>query len=103
MGAVDQFAVQRHARNLHRCMLGTLHRAKMTGLLRNTVYYYRVGNTLEKNGWSSVFSFKTLDPNTSSLNILVFGDMAYDINSDNTILNGIAAVQVLSTHLSIYT
>jgi len=65
--------------------LGVLHMATMTGLVPSTRYAYRVGDNA--GGWSSVYSFKTMDPNAGStvpLRIAQIGDAAYDTNSDLT-------------------
>ena len=65
--------------------LGVLHMATMTGLVPSTRYAYRVGDNV--GGWSSVYSFKTMDPKAGStvpLRIAQIGDAAYDVNSDIT-------------------
>jgi len=50
-----------------------LHNAVIKDLKPETTYYYRVGDP--KDGWSDIFSFKTLPEERTALNIAMFGDL----------------------------
>lgn len=67
--------------------LGVIHVATMTRLSPATAYSYRVGDA--SGGWSDVYNFTTLPTNVGTaarpLVMLSIGDMAYDVNSDETV------------------
>lgn len=69
--------------------VGTIHRARMTGLLPATTYYYRVGSTTDTSedttAWSEVFSFTTMDPRKESLTFAMIGDMDFDTAGKPTV------------------
>ncbi len=71
--------------------IGVIHRAVMTGLSEGTTYYYQVGAD-DESGWSEVFSFKTYTPGKSQ-RFAVIADMAYDVNSDETVADLISLVE----------
>lgn len=71
--------------------VGVIHRAVMTGLSEGTTYYYQVGAD-DESGWSEVFSFKTYSPGKSQ-RFAVIADMAYDVNSDETVADLISLVE----------
>ena len=64
--------------------VGQIHRAIMHDLAPATTYYYQVGAD-DASGWSEVYSFTTFAPHRA-INYAVIADMAYDVNSDNTVL-----------------
>lgn len=70
--------------------IGVIHRALMTDLKPATTYYYQVGAD-DNSGWSEIYSFTTFNPN-KELNFAVIADMAYDVNSDDTVADLIKLV-----------
>jgi hypothetical protein len=67
--------------------VGVIHAATMTGLSAGASYDYQVGDGAAQ--WSATRTFATLPADVGSaarpLRIAQIGDMAYDVNSDNTV------------------
>ena len=55
----------------------------MANLKPKVTYFYRVGDGMSK--WSNVYSYTTFGDDQESISYAVVADMAYDVNSDNTV------------------
>ena len=58
------------------------HHVVMDNLTFDTLYYYRINN--KHNSSSNEFWFRTIKQNIEELNVVLFGDMDYSINSLHT-------------------
>ena len=75
--------------------VGVIHAATMTGLAAGGRYDYQVGDGAE--AWSATHTFSTLPADVGGaarpLRLVQLGDMAYDVNSDNTVARIAALVE----------